>query len=248
MVVFVPVERAGNRIRFCCAPCRRTEIERMYGGRTVSSGPLAGNLAGNPPANSWSSSPQVSPSLEPLGGPPAVPGPTTLLTTFGVLSIAFGGINLLSNALTFAQYALMHAWEPMRSIPSTELTDSTMQLGLGQAVVMSVMDISLLAIGVMILKRSDRARRLAIAWSFVALVVLLGRALAFEALVMPALEHFMASTRATGVIGDFALLTRLSTYVSLGFMAVFPVAMMIGMSTSAAKSATDVTNLRPHFP
>jgi hypothetical protein len=153
---------------------------------------------------------------------------------FGILAIVFASLNALGNAAGVAQSIFMRstllapaATEPDPAFDAMRaMMIASTKIALGQGSVMLVMDGVLFVIGILLLKRHDLGRRLAIGWAVAAFVVLVGRALAFELVLMPALAPVMAPLQSSFM----AVWTRLSTYGVLVFLAVFPVSLLVAAS------------------
>jgi hypothetical protein len=107
---------------------------------------------------------------------------------------------------------------------------------------MIAMDIALFVIGVLLLQRRSAGRIGAIAWAVAALVVLVGRAAAFEIVLWPRLRGFYDGMRAgpgagAGAFWSSDAFVRTGTYAPLLFMAIFPVCLLVGMSLRSSKEA-----------
>lgn len=190
---------------------------------------------------------QPSPAYPPA---PLSPPPSNALKTFGILGIVFAALNAVGNALSIVQATVHSSAFDSADMPSAipnidgmrAVLAASNRLSIGTGLVMLVMDAALIAIGVHLLKRSELGRKLAVVWASVALVVLIGRAVAFEVLLLPSVNRLMTDTM-NGLgqsklpfdSGFFSLAARAGTYVSLGFMALFPVALLVTMNLPSVK-------------
>lgn len=186
--------------------------------------------------------------------PPAAPYTPRLETRsrvaepLGILSIVLAAVNGLGNGVTIIQGILFDpsaSFDAMKKDASPEMAASmaemarlataSTRLAVAQGLAMIVMDVALVVVGVLLLRQRGSARSLAIGWSLTALAVLVARAVAFEVMVMPFAGGALAMMpRVGGSAGtDFASTAttwmRLSTHGSLGFMTIFPVALLIAM-------------------
>jgi hypothetical protein len=191
------------------------------------------------------------------GGGPMVQQPAespgTVLKVFGILGLSFAGINLIYNGfgiiqsiLQQRQFARMGSEGGAQSVAMSgmqEMLDATIKLTIGSNVAMILMDIALVVVGILLLQRKDIGRKLAIAWAGLGLIVLIGRAVSFEIILMPHLERFMGEiskgASADSPLGNglFSAFARVGTYLSLGFMAIWPVTLLVAMNMQSVKNA-----------
>jgi hypothetical protein len=170
------------------------------------------------------------------------PPSTNVSNVFGILSIVFSSLNGVGNALAIVQAVIVRsalaANMPVDATESFEqmraMTTASSSLAFGQGIAMLVMDVVLLTIGILLLKRNDLGRRLAVGWAIAAFVVLVARAVAFEIVLLPTMaplidkfQHLSQSGGGSLIDGRFmAIWMRFGTYVSLLFMAVFPTCLL----------------------
>jgi hypothetical protein len=128
-----------------------------------------------------------------------------------------------------------------------DYTEAAMKLAAVQGGVMVLLDIALFTLGIMLLQRREIARKGAIAWAIAALVVLIGRAAAFELVMWPKLRRFMdgmneglaAAGGSGGPAGFFGLFTGFAhagQCVSLVAMAVFPLCLLVFMNLASTRA------------
>lgn len=121
--------------------------------------------------------------------------------------------------------------------------DATLKITISHGIAMVVMDIALVVVGILLLQQKELGRKLAIAWAATAFVVLIGRAISFELVLAPVLDAFMKGLATQGGAqpmanqGLFSVVARAGNYLSLGFMAVYPMALMITMNLRSVKEA-----------
>ncbi len=189
--------------------------------------------------------------VSPPSGSPAPLG----LRVVPILGIVFGTLNLLGNALAIAKavFSARVFADSSGSPPEMaatmqamhEMVAVSMRVAIAEGSAMIAMDLALIALSIVLLQtRSEVARKAAVVWSFAAFAVLVGRALLFELVVMPVATRVvssMASGMASGpglggldMSTTMGLYARAASYVSLGFMAVFPVVVLVVMTSPAA--------------
>ena len=182
--------------------------------------------------------------------------PATTAKVFGILAMVFGVLNGCYNALTAISSALQRhnldnfgRFPGGASMPSAfdatldsmrVYAEATVRYAMIEAGLMIPMGIALFVIGLGLLRRSDTARRAAIVWAAVALVVLVVRAIAFETIVMPpAVAAFEAMGKGIdalgasaprgapapsfgGIFGAMGAFARIGGYLTLFVLAIFP--------------------------
>lgn len=172
---------------------------------------------------------------------------------FGILSIVLAAVNGLGNGISILQGILFDpsaSFDAVKRDASPEMAASmaemarlataSIRLAVAQGLAMIVMDVALVVVGVLLLRQRSSGRSLAIGWSLTALAVLVARAIAFEVMVMPFVGGALATMSPAGgapgidLASTATIWMRLSTHGTLGFMAVFPIALFVAMSSARA--------------
>lgn len=217
------------------------------------------------PQHTWSSEPAPHPPAygggygQTGGAEPRASG--TILKVFGILGISFGAINLLYNAVGILQAILqMRQFERLSTTPSASpggapfsegamqgMVDASLKLTLAHNTAMILMDVFLLAVGVLLLQRKEIGRKLAIVWAGLGLIVLVGRGVSFEIILMPYLDQMLSSIGNASENpmlsgGFFSVFARGATYIGLGVMAIWPITLLVSMNLSSTKAAIQQAN------
>ena len=200
----------------------------------------------------------MSPAPYVWGPPPAPDPPATALKTFGILAIVFASVNALGNvvgilqaAVGARQFAEFGAAGPPGS-PDMDAQMAAMRdyagiafkVSAAEGGLMILMDVGLFVIGLLLLQRREGGRKAAIAWSIAGLFVLALRGALFEVLVWPRFERVLDGSGAGGggsgagggFMGMMSGFAHAGTYVTLLFMAIFPVAMLVAMNLTSVKA------------
>ena len=171
---------------------------------------------------------------------------------FGALGASFAALNAIGNGFSilqvlFQRSAMSHQShgagsedlaQSMRQLDG--MVEATTKLTISNGIAMIVMDVALIIISVMLIQRRDLGRKLAIAWAVTAFAVLIGRAISFELIMVPALSHFMSGMGSNGggtAFSDqtFNWVARGGNLLSLGFMALFPISLLVAMNLASVK-------------
>lgn len=180
-----------------------------------------------------------------------VAAPTSAAKIFGLVSIVLGAVYGMWAAVGVLQAAMMSrmtgappfapgdAEAQALSESSHRLMEISARLELVQGSVMLLMNVVLVVAGVLLLQHRDAGRRILIGWSIAALLVLLGRAAAFELVLFPlATGTFAAATKGMDdYTSTMRVMMRASTYGALLVMAVFPVATFFVMRSRGVRAA-----------
>ena len=177
---------------------------------------------------------------------PRLAAPRVSAQAWGTVAVALAAANGLSNLISLGSGLAFRA--PTEAPPALLESFTTMRellvLGGVQSAVMVVMDVVLLAAGVLLLVQRDLGRRLAVGWSCAAIAVVIGRGLLFELLAWPLTARLMAPALAIAQDGagaaagrfDWVLLyARINAYVTLAVLLAFPVALLVAMTRPTMK-------------
>jgi len=191
--------------------------------------------------------------------PPPMEEKGTALKVFGILGASFGGLNLLYNVYSIIQGVLqMRQFErmttqttsgpgpgggpsPFGALNMSEFFEANLKITISHGIAMMVMDVAIIAIGVLLIQRKEIGRKLAIAWAGLAIIVLIGRALSIELWLMPHLDKFMGSM-SKGVSENgfpnstvFSAVARVATYIGLAILAIWPITLLVAMNLQSVK-------------
>jgi hypothetical protein len=168
---------------------------------------------------------QPAPGPYAYGNQPRRPGaPGTL----GILSIIFGSLITFTSLLGIAGKQLgaaIQATERSRDA-FEQFSSETHGWSVGLACLMGAMSIALLFIGIGQRGYKRWAARASVTWGAVALVVLVAQAVIQFTVMMPAMEHFMASlpNPADMPIGP---MMKVSAFIGLLFYTPYPIILIV---------------------
>jgi hypothetical protein len=154
------------------------------------------------------------------------PDPKLSLRLFGALGVAFGVINAVFNAREIPQFLRFAAEidEPSEAVQ--------LRLMLVHDAVMIAMDVALILVAILLLRRSELGRKLAIVWAGVAIGVLFARGWSIEWL-MPLYDARFEAVAASDLhTALFLALNRSGIYVPLALLTLFPLHLLFAMIRS----------------
>jgi hypothetical protein len=122
-----------------------------------------------------------------------------------------------------------------------------MRVEVGRAGIMFVLSGLLIAIGVGLMRGSERARRAAVVWAIVALAALVVRGLVWELVSWPRVESYMKSTLSglptgsgpnplTPFRGMFEGFAHGAEYINMAVLAAFPIVLLIALHDARLKA------------
>lgn len=172
----------------------------------------------------------MSSTYEMVSAPTGTNG-STRARAFGVVGIVFGGLTALQSAAELVGFLVRRRTDLGALDEVTRHNVAQMQVlglvGMPENAIMLLLALAAIGIGAMLLRERPGAVRLARIWAGVVLVVLIGRAVAFEMVTLPRYRQLLENFGGTyGLIAPLSGMAHLLIHLRLLGYAIYPACLL----------------------